>query len=364
MPQRADASDTKALDEYFKGKVTALDGKTVTLLYDFRKKDQVKDWYNRIPHRIKSRKGQGIKWFDSKLQVVGNAGARHKAEWIGDIMVTATITPDMDKDFGCYLSPVSETEDFATFSWVETYFHAFDGDAGGLNSIIKFGDQWREGDATEEYIGFRYVTRKPPKVKPSPGNPIRASFGLQKKKLIFKLPEYELKGSDKGKRLKRMFCGFYAIKGRILIDNIEITGQLASDWMKRERVELRTAKPIGGAGDGALDPETQEMIALHNKGKSKATRGLLDILKDESRPAGEHQAVLQALSTGPKKVVRNAIELLYHPQVPVRAFGIEIVKAHLGKDYGYNPKGSEKSRSTAIKALNKDLKDNPGLLKG
>ena len=363
-PRALEAADAKALDEYFEGKVTALDGKTVTLRYDFRKKDQVKDWFNRIPHRIKARKGQDMKWFDSKLKVIGNAGARHKAEWIGDVWVTATFIPDMEQDFGGYLSPVSETEDFATFTFVETFFHAYDNSAGGTNSIIKFGDQWREGDATEEYIGFRYVTRKPPKTKPTPGTPIRASFGLQKKKLVFKLPEYEMKGADKGKRLKRFFVGFYAIKGTVLLDNIEITGQLATDWMKRERVELRTSKPIGGAGDGELDPETVALFEPHKKGKSKATRELLSILKDESRPKAEHEAVLDVLCTGPKKTVRNTVELLYHPQPAVRAFGIAIIKAHLGKDYGYNPKGSEKSRSKAIRDMNDDLKENPQLLEG
>lgn len=360
----AEAADEKALDEYFKGKVTALEGDTVTLRYDFNQKDQVEDWFNRIPHRIKARKGQGLEWFDSKLSVIGNAGARHKAEWVGDVLVTATFIPDIEKDFGGYLSPVSETEDFATFTFVETFFHAYDNSAGGTNSIIKFGDQWREGDATEEYIGFRYVTRKPPKVDPAPGQPIRASFGIQKKKLIFTLPEYEMKGADKGKRLTRFFVGFYAIKGRVLLDNVEITGQLASDWMKRERVLLKTSKPIGGGGDGELDDATQGFIKAHGEGESKATRELLAILKDESRSKDVHAAVVEALCTGPHKTVRSAIDLLYHPQAPVRAYGIQIIKAHLGKDYGYNAKGSEKSRGTAIRALNKALADNPGLLEG
>jgi len=362
-PRAAEAADMKALDEYFEGKVTALDGKTITLRYDFRKKGQAKDWFNRIPHRIKPRKGQKIKWFDSSLKIIGNAGARHKAEWMGNVLVTATFIPETDKDFGGYLSPVSETEDFATFTFVETFFHAFDKSAGGTNSIIKFGAQWREGDASEDYIGFRYVTRKPPKSKPALGKPIRASFGLQKKKLIFNLPEYELKGTDKGKRLKRFFVGFYAVKGDIRIDNVEITGQLASDWMKREKVELRMAKPIGDGGGTTVDDETKALIAEHQAGKVKATQELLSLLRDESQGAAVHEAVVQAFCTGPKKRIRNVVDLLYDPQEPVRALGITIISNVLGKDYGYNPKGSEKSRGKAIRALNEDLKANPALLK-
>ena len=361
-PPAAEAAGGKALDEYFKGKITAIEGKTITLRYDFRKKGQVADFYDRIPHRIKPRKGQGIKWFDSQLQVIGNAGARHKAEWMGNVLVTATFRPDMQKDFGGYLSPVSETEDFATFTFVETFFHAYDGSAGGTNSIIKFGAQWREGDSGEEYIGFRYVDRKPPKVKPKPGMAIRASFGLQKKKLVFILPERSMKGTDKGVRLKRFFVGFYAIKGRMLVDNVEITGQLATDWMKREGVELRTSHPIGSSASAGVDDETKALIEQHKAGKVKATQGLLAILKDESRNAAVHEAAVQAFCTGPKKRIRNVVDLLYDAQPQVRTYGITIIKHVIGQDFGYKPKSSEKSRGAAIRAMNKELKDNPGLL--
>jgi hypothetical protein len=359
----AAAGEARPLDKFFHGKVVALDGQTVTLRYDFRKKDQVKDWLDRIPYRIQPRKDQGIRWFDEKLEVVGNAGARHMAEWMGEVSVSATFVPHLEKDFGGFLSPITETEDFATFTFVETHFHRFDNSAGGTNSIIKFGAEWREGDSGEEFIGFRYVSRKPPKNEPEVGKPIRASFGLHRKKLFFTLPEYEMKGSDKGKKkLKRFFVGFYAISGRMLLDNIEITGKLASDWLKRENVELRTEKPIGELEEG-VDAETRTLLEQHAAGEFKATRRLLDILKDESRGPEVHQAVVGGLSTGPKKAVRSVIDLLYHPREPVREFGIEIVRTQLGKDYGYKAKGSEKSRRTALQKLNKDISDNPGLLR-
>jgi hypothetical protein len=362
-PRPGSAAPAKALDEYFRGAVVGLDGTTVTLRYDFQDAEQVKDWVDRIPYRIKQREGQGIRWFDDRLEVVGNAGARHKAEWMGDILVTATFVPDMEKDFGGYLSPVTETEDFATFTFVETWFHAFDNSAGGTNSIIKFGAQWREGNASEDYIGFRYVSRKPPKEKPAPGKPIRASFGLQKKKLVFVLPEYELKGADKGERLTRFFLGFYAIKGRLLIDNVEIQGQLATDWLRREEVELRTTKPIGAAPSDEIDEPTRALLKEHAEGSGKATRSLLGIATDETRSEAVREAVVAALCSGPKKAVRHVLDLLYSPQEPVREVGIRIVKALLGEDFGYKAKGSEKSRDAALKKLTEELRKDPDLLK-
>jgi hypothetical protein len=359
----AQAESTKALDEYFAGKVVGLEKGVVTLRYDFRDRAQVKDFLDRIPYRIKQRKGQGIKWFDERLEIVGNAGARHKAEWIGDVLVTATFVPDMKQDFGGYLSPVTETEDFATFTFVETFFHAYDNSAGGSNSIIKFGAQFRESGATMEYTGFRYVDRKTPKVKPKVGKAMRASFGLQRRKLVFSPPEQNLKGSDRGKKLKHFHVGLYAIKGRLLVDNVEIQGKLAKDWMKREKVELRTATPIGEAASDQVDDETRELLKKHAKGSSRATRALLDVVKDESRSAAVREAVVEALSVGPKKAVRNAIDLLYHPEEVVREYGIRIISALLGKDYGYKPGASESKRAAAVRRLNEDLKSNPGLLR-
>lgn len=361
-PQPAGAGDNKALDEYFHGRVTALEKDVVTLRYDFRQPDQAKDFVDRIPYRIKTRKGQGIRWFDERLEIVGNAGARHRAEWIGDVWVTATFVPDLKQDFGGYISPVAETEDFATFTFVETYFHAFDGSAGGTNSIIKFGPQWREGNASEDYIGFRYIQRKAPRTKPVIGKPIRASFGLQKRKLKFVLPEQELKGNDRGKPLKHFHVGFYAIKGRLLLDNVEIRGKLAKDWLKREKIDLRTAKPIGVDNEEGVDAATQKLMEEHAQGHSKATRRLLDIVKDESRSTAVREAVVEALSSGPKKAVQNVLDLLYHPTLAVREYGIRIVETLLGKDYGYKPKASEKSRAAALRKLNEDLKNHPGLL--
>ncbi len=358
----AEAAGEKALDEYFRGKVTALEGKVVTLRYDFRSKEQVGDFVDRVPFRIKPRKGQRIKWFDDKLEVVGNSGARHKAEWVGEVTVTATYIPDLEKDFGGFVSPVSETEDFATFTFVETYFHAFDKQAGGLNSIIKFGPQWKETDS-EEFIGFRYGPRKPPKNPIVIGKGFRASFGIQSKKLFFRLPEYELKKKDYGKKLKRFHVGFYAIKGRMLLDNIEISGELATDWMRREKVVLKTSKPIVAAGEGELDAETQALMEQHTAGKSKATRQLLAILKDETSPK-VYGPLVACLSQGPKKTIQYAIDLLYNTDERVRGLGIKIVSAHTGDSYGFKAKSSEKSRSAAIQKLQKAIRGNAKLLEG
>ena len=48
----------------------------------------------------------------------------------------------------------------------------------------------------------------------------------------------------------------------------------------------------------------------------------------------------------------------------VREDAIGIVKALLGKDWGYKPSGKESSRSKAIQKMNEEIKENPSLLEG
>ena len=135
--------------------------------------------------------------------------------------------------------------------------------------------------------------------------------------------------------------------------------------MKREHVALRTAKPIGAAGASELDEATRKLIAEHKAGAGrKATRALLAIIKDGTGGDAVQGPVLAALELGPRKTAQYAIELLYHPEPRVREAGIRIIKAHLGKDYGYHPKASEKKRSAAIQKLQEDIEKHPNLLEG
>jgi hypothetical protein len=358
------AGGAKALDEYFHGKVTALKGRTVTLRYDFRDKDQLQDFVDFVPFRIAARKEQGIRWYDSKLEIIGNAGARHKAAWSGPVTVTATFVPHLEKDFGGYLSPVSGTEDFATFTFVETYFHRFDGKAGGTNSIIKFGPQWKTTSGGG-FTGFRYGPRKPPKEKIQVGKEMRASFGTDLHKLFFRPPDDELSGREMGKPLRHFFVGFYAINGRLLLDDVEIQGELDRAWLKRENVELRTVKPIEAVDTSGPDEATRALIQAHKKGgDAAATRKLLSILQDPNTGPAVRDAVLAALEVGPKKTAQYAVDLLYHADEHVRDMGIHIIKAHLGKDYGYRARSSEKRRRKAIQKLQADIEKHPDLLEG
>jgi hypothetical protein len=357
------ADEGTPLDRYFRGEVAALKGKVVTLRYDFSDAKQVEDWIAGVPFPVDPVAEQGIKWFDEKLEIKGSTGARHKADWTGDLAVTATLVLDGEKDIGGYLTPADGEPDYATFTLNEEYFHKWDGKAGGNHSILKFGKQWREVGSTTDFTGFRYVDQRPPPAPIRAGHRVTMTFSVVAGKFFLTVGEFEIKGADRGNKLKEVHAGLYAIKGRVLVDEVVLTGKLSDAWLQKERVELRTEVPIVEGGPGRLDPATRAVIAGYAEGKSTAA-DLVKIAGDSSRPPVAREAAVAALCAGPKKAVPAVIDLLYGAEEETRAQGISIVKALLGKDYGFNPKGSEESRSAAIRKLNDDLKAHPEWLAG
>ena len=98
----------KALDEFFQGRITALEKNVVTIRYDFSDEKQLEDWVEGNPWPIERVSGQGVNWVDEKLEIVGNTATRHTAEWMKDIRVTATIRLDGEKDIGGFLVPATK----------------------------------------------------------------------------------------------------------------------------------------------------------------------------------------------------------------------------------------------------------------
>ena len=105
-PSARAEGEARALDAFFKGQVVALTkDKVLTLRYDFASQEQLADWKQGVPWPIAKEEGEAMRWFDERLEIKGSTGARHLAEWSGDIWVTATLTLDSDKDLGAFLNP-------------------------------------------------------------------------------------------------------------------------------------------------------------------------------------------------------------------------------------------------------------------
>ena len=355
----ATAGQGTALDEYFKGRVVALDGKTVTLRYDFKDEGQLEDWTEGVFFRITKVKDQRVRFFDQCLELVGNVAVRHRGVWRGDLDVRARFVIDAERDLGAGLVPEPETEEIATFTLAETYFHKWDGSAGGSHSILKFGKQFRERGSTSDFVGFRYVARRPPPMPMTPGRKLDFHFGLKRGKLFMDVDGTDFSGKDMGVRLKRMHPAFYTVEGRMLVDDVVIRGRLDPKWLKDEGLDLRVATPIPADG---MDDETRALVDGYATGATAASV-LIEMIADATRPEPARKAAAVALGAGSRGVVPAVVDLLYNPDRVARQLGIEVVKALLGKSYGYQAKAKEKARSAAIRKLNEDLKSHPELLR-
>lgn len=143
-PLAADEAAGRPIDAFFRGKVTAYEKGKLTLRYDFAEKTQMEDWYEALPFPIRRVDDQAVEWLDESLEVRGSTGVRHIAQWKGDLEVRCKIVPETERDLGGMITPANDTEDFATFTLVEKYFHKWDGQDGGQHSILKFGKQFRK----------------------------------------------------------------------------------------------------------------------------------------------------------------------------------------------------------------------------
>ena len=357
------------LDTFFKGAVVAVEGGKVKLRYDFATADQQQDWTQGVPWNIAKDKADGIGIGDGRLQIRGNVGARHVAEWEGDLLITCKLVPDGVKDIGGYLSTPDSSSDYVSFTIAETYFHKWDSKPGGDTGMMKFGKQFSTGNGKGGYVGFRYLDFRKPETEPASGKTSAFSFGRRQNSVLLTLDDTKLDSLEPGNTMNVVQAGFYAIQSSMAVDDVVIEGTLAPRFIQAKRLALRTAKPLapdtGGApaAPAGLDPAVAETLAAYKAGTATALK-VVPIVGDPARSDLDREAAALALRTGPHRALPAVVDLLYSPDLKTRTFGIEIVKGMTGKTYGFEPKASEKARAAAVRRLNEDIDKHPELLQG
>lgn len=362
-PSAAPTGGGVPLDRFFHGAVVGLDGTKVRLKYDFSRSDQSKDWMLGVPWNIAKDAADGISFEDGHLAVRGNVGAYHRAEWEGDLVVTCRLIPDGVKDIGAFLRSPDQVTDYVSYTLVETYFHGWDSKAGGETGMMKFGKQFAVG--TGGYTGFRYLAMRKLDPEPAAGKARAFSFGRMGKDLVMSVDDMKQASIEPGNPLRTIQPGFYAVQSAMAIDEIVIEGTLAARYVEVHKIALRTEKPIvpdsgpaatpGGPPPApVVDPAVTALIAAYES-HTRSAPDLVRIVGEATRPDLDRQAAANALKLGPHRAAAAAVDLLYSSDVKARAYGIEIVRALTGKDYGFDPRAGEKARSAAVKKLQADL---------
>jgi len=364
----APAAGEVALDVYFKGAVVALDGAKIKLRYDFGNAAQQNDWIQGVPWNIAKDKADGIGVADGRLAIRGNVGARHVAEWEGDVTITCKLVPDGVKDIGGYLSTPDSSSDYVSFTIGETYFHKWDNHAGGDTGMMKFGKQFSSGNGKGGYVGFRYLDFRKPSTEPVSGKASTFAFGRRLSNVLLTLDDMKLDSLEPGNKMRVVQAGFYSIQSSMSVDDVVIEGTLAARFVEANNLALKTAKPlVADAGvppvAPGLDPAIVATLAAYRNGTITAPK-VVQIVADPSRSDSDRDAAAEGLRIGPRKALPAVVDLLYSQDLKSRAHGIGIVRGITGKNYGYDPKGSEKARAAAVRRLNEDIAEHPELLIG
>lgn len=357
------AAGDVALDAFFKGAVVGIDGTKVRLRYDFSTKEQAADWPEGVAFRVPRDAGDSATVSEGRLAVRGSTGARHVAEWEGDVTVTARLVPDGTKDIGAVLSSPDQVEDYVVYTIAETFFHNWDKPgSGGDTGMMKFGKQYATADKPG-LVGFRYLDYRRPTVDPAPGKPLAWAFGRKGGEVFLALDDLKLDSPEPGNKLKVLHVGFYAVKSAMTVDDIVIEGTLAPRYVAAKKLAMRTDKPLAAETTAGIDPAVAALVEGYAAGSESAVK-VVGVVGDAARPEADRRAAADALKKGPRKALPAVVDLLYSPEVKIRTLGLEILKSLTGKTYGYDPKASEKARAAAVRRLNEDLSSKPELLQG
>jgi hypothetical protein len=359
---RAAAEGDVPLDRFFKGAVIGLDGTKIRLRYDFSTTDQIDDWPQGQPFNVMPDPTTSTVLSEGRMLVRGMIGIRHIGEWEGDLVLTARIIPDGTKDIGSFLSSPEQLDDYVSYSIAETYWHGWDGKAGGETGMMKFGKQYATS-TKGGYTGFRYLDFRRPTVDPTAGKPVAWTFGRRGDKLLLTMDDLKLDSVEPGNRLKVLQAGFYAMKSSMAVDDIVIEGTLAPKYVATKHLSLRTERPIVPDAAAGLDPAVTALIEGFRAGKESVSK-LVAVVADASRTDADRGAAVAAIKAGPRRSLPAVTDLLFSTDLKSRTYGIEIVKAMTGKNYGYDPRGGEKARGNAVKKLNDDMAAHPELLQG
>ncbi len=353
---------TLPLDRFFAGAVVGLDGTKVRLKYDFTSQDQSKDWLLGVPWNIAKDAADGISFADGRLAVRGNVGAYHRAEWESDLVVTCRLIPDGVKDIGGFLRSPDQPTDYVSYTLVETFFHGWDNKSGGETGMMKFGKQFAVGKGG--YTGFRYLAMRILKPEPAANKAVSFSFGRKGEDLVMAVDDMKQASVEPGNALKLIQPGFYAVHSSVAVDEVVIEGTLSPRYVELNRIALKTEKPIVveapvpapgvAAPAAAVDPVVLALVAAYEKGGKSAVE-LVKVVGETTRADIDRQALVGALKAGPHRAIGAVTDLLYSSDVKTRMYGIEVVRALAGKDYGYDAKAGEKARSAALKRLQADL---------
>jgi hypothetical protein len=352
------------VEQFFKGRITKLDGLTIEIAYDFENPAQLDDFELSIPFRAIKTVARAIE--NGAVRITGTGSLRHKALFGKTAGASATLTPNKNHDFGFAVTEERESEVFTLYCLYDRYFGAGDNVKVPQNMIIKFIP--RDPKSKDGRQDWRYCGSRGQKPEIERGQPYKVEIerGDNQSRLV--INDWESKGKEAARDLTSQAVALYAYDGDFKADDLVVRGTLDAGWVERNHLDLTTWKPsapdanaAGAAKPAApgIAPDAAARVRAKIAGWPSDTKPaeMAALLRDANVPeALRTEAAQKAADSGEKKLVPYLVDGLYADDEVSRRLSGDVLAKLAGKSFGYRAEAPEDQRKKAIQSINDYLK--------
>lgn len=220
----------RPIDRAFQGEIVDFDGDRVTLRWNWKSDDDLRDFESFVPVRSTLRGGFVVK--NGRVVADGTAGIRVRLGFLADfeVKVGPTILRD-PHDLGIVLPMPGSSDESILCLVQDILFTRFDGAAGNTNMINKMGGIT---SPTPGMVEFRYIDRR---IEPRMAPDAEVTFDVIRKgpETTFTISPKggdanTLKGKDTDTPMTRFTPGLYVSGGAADFGPLTISGKIDPAW--------------------------------------------------------------------------------------------------------------------------------------
>lgn len=370
----APAPDLVPVERFFHGKITKVDGNFVEILYDFSDPTQLRDFEPGLPFRAIRTVEYAITRA-GRCEIKGTGSMKHRAVFLGEAGLTATVTPRKARDIGFAITEQRESEVFTLYCLYDKHFSAGDNVFVPQNMIIKFipRDPKVNKDGVQDwrYCGSR---GQKPEIRTATAYKVEIGRGDNESRMTITAPDgedFKSAGKEWDRDLTSMIVGAYAHDSHFEVDDFTVRGKLSPEFVAKEHLDLTTWKPAaeaapapapapGPAATGDADPNSlRARRTIDGYPLDTKPAILAALLRDTLVPIHlRTEAAEKAKSAGLKRIVPFLVDGLQSADLDARKLSFDVLKTLTGKSFNFRPEGAEDARRKAVRDLNDHIAKN------
>ena len=353
----------KALNKAFKGRITKIKKKRVTIYYDFEEQDQLQDFEDARPPRLLDASQSRFYIRGGRLVLEGSSAIRHKMEGEGELRAVFYVSFSRQWNVGAVITEPVLSDFYVVYTLFDQRFNR-----SGMMYIGACGLHEDEGADTDmALVNFRDIFGSNIKKKAKPGMWVEVEVAKDGWDKFFRVGDVSGSGSSRGKTkdMRKYQFGLFVHENSARFDDLMITFELTDEFLelndlKAEIIEDYEEIPKTGplAGIRGVPPTIRARIESFAAG-GEGMRDVAKAMSKESLPKKAREVACQVLcEIRNPRCIPTVIDGLYSQDKLARQLSIKVVKAIVGKNFGYSATASEKNRSKALQKLNAYLAKN------